>query len=255
MWVEAQAEEKKGFLGSLFSSGKTLDEIIQEYLKRNPLYVSYRRNTPVDQQFKEFLRFNGNGEYNFKEIDPITLESLILWAEEHPQEVKQELDLLWRSIEPDDNIIKLDFLRNAIFERCTTVFAADPDSFNGGFISWLKHKLVDGSLVWQSGKAQYTVRYPPTALATMCLQGAIAIQNISPSHRDRLVEIALTLHPANDPLGELGAQLYNNGKTPLDIDLPWTTKTEVTDGWQMGIVKNAVPAIIQEVAQSKVPEE
>jgi len=256
MWVsEAQAEEKKGFWGSLFSSGKTFDEIIQEYLKRNPLYVSYRRITPAAQQFTEFLRFNGNGEYNYKELDPITLESLILWAEEHPQEVKQELDLMWRSIEPDDDILKLDFLRNAIFERCTTVFAADPDSFNGGFIPWLKHKLVDGSLVWQWGKTQYTVRYPPTVLATMCLQGAIATQNISPSHRDRLVEIALTLHPADDRLGELGAQLYNNGKAPLDINLPWATKSEVTDGWQMGIVKNAVPAIFQEVAQSKAPEE
>jgi len=256
MWVsEAQAEEKKGVWGSLFSSGITFDELIQEYLKRNPLYVSYRPNTPADQQFTEYLRFNGNGEYNYKELDPITLESLILWAEEHPQEVKQELDLMWRSIEPDDDILKLDFLRNAIFERCTTVLAADPDSFNDGFIPWLKHKLIDGSLVWQWGKTQYSVRYPPTALATMCLQGAIATQNISPSHRDKLVEIALTLHPADDNLGELGAQLYNSGKTPLDIDLPWTTKSNITDGWQMGIVKNAVPAIFQEVVQSKVSKE
>jgi len=256
MWVsEAQAEEKKGFWGSLFSSGMTFDELIQEYLKRNPLYVSYRKNTPMDQQFTEYLRFNGNGEYNYKTLDPITLESMILWAEEHPQEVKQELGLMWRSIEPEDDIIKLDFLRNAIFERCTTVFASDPDFLNTGFIPWLKKKLVDGSLVWQWGKTQYTVRYPATALATMCLQGAIATQNMSPAHRDQLVEIALTQHPANDNLGELGAQLYNTGKTPLDIDLPWTTKTQVIDGWQMGIVKNAVPAILQEVLQSNLPEE
>ena len=255
MWVsKAQEEEKKGFWGSLFSSGMTFDELIQEYLKRNPLYVSYQRNTPEDQYFTEYLRFNGNGEYNYKNIDPITLESLILWAEEHPEEVKQELGLMWRAIEPEDDIIKLDFLRNAIFQRCTTVFAADPDFLNTGFISWLKKKLVDGSLVWQWGKTQYTVRYPQTALATMCLQGAIATQKISPAHRDKLVEIALTAHPSNDGLGELGAQLYNSGKTPLDIELPWMTKTEVIDGWQMGIVKNAVPAIFQEVIQSKLPE-
>ncbi|QRN82840.1 hypothetical protein JR338_10510 [Chloroflexota bacterium] len=256
MWVsEAQVEEKKGFWDSLFSSGATLDEIIEEYLKRNPLYVSYRPITPVDQQFKEFLRFNGHGEYNYRELDPITLESLILWAEDHPQEVEQQLALMWRSIEPDNNILKVNFLRNAIFERCTTVFAADPNSFNTGFVKWLKEKLVDSSLIWQAGKTQYTVHYPETALATMCLRGAIATQNLSPSRRDKLVEIALTQHPSVDNLGELGAQLYNTGKTLLDIEIPWKTKSEIADGWQMGIVKNAIPEILQEVAQSKVSGE
>ena len=255
MWVtQAQQEEKKGFWGSLFSSGKTFDEIIKEYLKRNPLYVSYQRNTPAGEQFAEFLRFSGYGEYNHKRLDPILLESLIQWAELHPDEVQQELGLMWRAIEPDDDILKLDFLRNAIFERCTTVFAADPDTMNSGFIPWLKRKLVDGSLVWQWGKTQYTVRYPATALATMCLQGAIATQTISPKHRDRLVEIALTEHPSNDQLAELGAQLYNSGKTPLDIVLPWKTKTKVDEGWQLGIVKNAIPAIVQEVAQGNASQ-
>lgn len=255
MWVsEGQEEEEKGFWGSLFSSGASLDEIIQEYLKRNPLYVSYRPLTELDEQFKEFLRFNGSGEYSAKELDPITLESLILWSEEHPEEVKQQLDLMWRSIEPDNNILKVDFLRNAIFERCVTVLAADPDSFNGGFIKWLRDKLVDNCITWQVGKTQYTVHYPERVLATMCLKGAIATQKLSPSHKDRLVEIALSLHPSDDNLGELGAQLYNSGKTPLDIDLPWTTRTEISNGWQLGIVKNAVPAILQEIAQSKVSE-
>jgi len=255
MWVaKPPQEEKKGFWGSMFSSGKTFDEIVQEYLRRNPLYVSYQRNTPAGDQFAEFLRFSGYGEYNCKLLDPILLETLIQWAEAYPEEVKRELGLMWGAIEPDDDILKLDFLRNAIFERCTTVFAADPDTMNSGFIPWLKRKLVDGSLVWQWGKTQYTVRYPPTGLATMCLQGAIATQNISPKNRDRLVEIALSDHPSNDQLAELGAQLYNSGKPPLDITLPWKTKTKVDEGWQMGIVKNAIPAIVQEVAQQQAPQ-
>ena len=255
MWVEeAHLEEKKGFWGSMFSAGKSFEEIIQEYLKRNPLYVSYQRNTPISEQFKEFLRFNGYGEYNSKKLDPITLESLVLWGEGHPDEVKRELDLLWRSIEPDDNILKLDFLRNAIFERCTTVLAADPDKMNASYVAWLKRKLVDGSLVWQWGKTQYTVKYPPTAPSTMCLQGAIAVQSISTGRRDKLVEIALREHPSDDRLGELGAQLYNSGKTPLDIDLPWATKSKITEGWQMGIIKNAVPAIFQEIFQMGIKQ-
>lgn len=256
MWVaKPPEEEKKGFWKSMFSSGKTFDEIIQEYLRRNPLYNSYRRNTPPGEQFAEFLCSYGFGAYNYIRLDPILLDSMILWAEDHPEEVKHELDLMWRAIEPEDDILKLDFLRNAIFERCTTVFAADPDKLNSSFIPWLKKKLVDGSLVWQWGKTQYTVRYPKTALALMCLQGAIATQRISPKNRDRLVEIALTEHPAEDQQGELGAQLYNAGKTPLDITLPWKTKSSVTEGWQLGIVKNAIPAIVQEVSQSQSPQE
>ena len=255
MWVsKAQEEEKKGFWGSLFSSGMTFDELIQEYLKRNPLYVSYQRNTPEDQYFTEYLRFNGNGEYNYKNIDPITLESLILWAEEQPEEVKQELGLMWRAIEPEDDIIKLDFLRNAIFQRCTTVFAADPDFLNTGFISWLKKKLVDGSLVWQWGENAIYRSVSPDSPGNHVPAGRHCHPENIACPPDKLVEIALTSHPSNDGLGELGAQLYNSGKTPLDITLPWKTKTEVIDGWQMGIVKNAVPAIFQEVIQSKLPE-
>jgi len=53
----------------------------------------------------------------------------------------------------------------------------------------------------------------------------------------------------------LGAQLYNSGKEVLDIDLPWKTKSSVLDGWQLGIVKNAIPAIIQEVVQRNTPSE
>jgi len=256
MWVsKTHEEEKKGFWGSLLSSGKTFDQIIQEYLKRNPLYASYRRNTPDTQQFEEFLRFSGHGEYSCNRLDPILLESMIMWAEEHPQEVKHELDQMWKAIEPDDDILKLDFLRNAIFTRCTTVLAADPEVLEGSFLPWLKRKLIDHSIVWQSGKTQYTVRFPPTAQASMCLQGAIATQKLSPSHRDRLVESALTKYDSNEQLSELGAQLYNSGKEVLDINLPWKTKSSVLEGWHLGIVKNAVPLIIQEVVQSNTPSE
>ena len=256
IWVSKESkEEKKGFWGSLFSSGKPFDVILQEYLKRNPLYASYRPNTPPAQQFEEYLRFAGHGEYLCNNLDPILLESMIMWGYEHPQEVNQELKLMWRSIEPDDDILKMDFLRNAIFNRCNTVLAADPEVLEGEFLTWLKRKLIDRSLVWQWGKTQYTVHYPPTALASMCLQGAINVQNISPSHRDRLVQSALTKYDSNDQLSELGAQLYNSGKEVLEIDLPWKTKSNVLDGWQLGIVKNAVPVLTQEAVKEYLPSE
>lgn len=246
---EKPEEEDKGFWGSLFSSGKSFDEIINEYLTRNPLYSSYRVTTPPDQQFTEFL--SNRGRYTCSTLDPVLLTTLVAWADEYPNEVELLLKNMWEAIRPDTNLLKLDFLRNAIFSRCTTVFAAVPDTLAQEFLTWLKATLIDRSVVWQSGKRQYTVHYPPTALASMCIQSAIAIQSISPVKRDSLVEIALTRFPSNDDLGELGAQLYNAGKAVLDLQLPWKTKTKIEDGWQLGIVKNAIPSIVNAVIQTE----
>ena len=243
--------EDKGFWGSLFSSGKSLDEIVNEYLTRNPLYSSFRVDTPPAQQFAEFL--SKRGRYSYHTIDPILLNTLVAWVDDHPNEVELLLKNMWQAIQPGTDLLKLDFLRNAIFSRCTTVFAAAPDVLVQEFLSWLKATLIDSSLTWQYGKTQYTVNYPRTALASMCIQSALAIQEISPDRRDRLVEIALTRFPSNDDLGELGAQLYNTGKATLDLQLPWKTETRIEDGWQLGIVKNAIPSIVKAVIQSESP--
>lgn len=249
-WASEEVkEEDKGFWGSLFSSGKSLDEIINEYLTRNPLYSSFRVDTPPAQQFVEFL--SKRGRYSYKMIDPILLSTLVAWADEYPNEVGLLLKNMWLAIQPETDLLKLDFLRNAIFTRCTTVLAADPDVLVKEFLSWLKATLVDSSLVWQYGKTQYTVKYPRTALASMCIQSALAVHEISPDRRDRLVEIALTRFPSNDDLGEVGAKLYNTGKVILDLQLPWRTETRIEDGWQLGIVKNAIPSIVEAVIQAE----
>ena len=249
-WASEEVkEEDKGFWGSLFSSGKSLDEIINEYLTRNPLYSSFRVDTPPAQQFVEFL--SKRGRYSYKMIDPILLSTLVAWADEYPNEVGLLLKNMWLAIQPETDLLKLDFLRNAIFTRCTTVLAADPDVLVKEFLSWLKATLVDSSLVWQYGKTQYTVKYPRTALASMCIQSALAVHEISPDRRDRLVEIALTRFPSNDGLGEVGAKLYNTGKVILDLQLPWRTETRIEDGWQLGIVKNAIPSIVEAVIQAE----
>jgi len=246
-------EERKSFWASLWSGGKTFDQVFQEYLDRNPLYGSYRLDTQPAKQFTEYQRFKGYGEYSCKRIDPILLEGLILWGDEHPEEVRTVLNRMWQRIEPDDDILKLDFLRNAIFGRCTTVLAANPQVLKDQFVAWLKKKLIDHSISWQMGKTQYTVRYPDKAQASMCLQGALAVQTLSPERRDRLVEYALTNFPADDALAELGAQLYNSGKEVLDIQLPWKTKSNVVEGWQVGIVKNAIPELIKEIVAEEQP--
>jgi hypothetical protein len=249
-WASEKAKEgDKGFWGSLLSSGKSFDEIIKEYLTRNPLYSSFRVDTPPAQQFAEFL--SKRGRYSYQMIDPILLSTLVAWADEYPNEVGLLLKNMWHAIQPETDLLKLDFLRNAIFSRCTTVLAADPDVLVKEFLSWLKATLVDSSLTWQHGNTQFTVKYPRTALASMCIQSAVAVHEMSPDRRDRLVEIALARYPSNDELGELGAKLYNTGKVILDLQLPWRTETKIEDGWQLGIVKNAIPAIVEAVFKTE----
>ena len=75
------------------------------------------------------------------------------------------LKKMWQAIRPETDLLKLDFLRNALFSRCTTLFAAAPDVLVQEFLLWLKVTLIDSSLTWQYGNTQYTVRYPRTALA------------------------------------------------------------------------------------------
>jgi hypothetical protein len=246
VWAsEKPPEQKKRFWASLMESGKTVDQITDEYLKRNPLYSSYRVHTLDAQQFTEYLRFGGYGEYGHELIDKMLLNAFVLWADEHPEEVKALLRLMWQAIQPEEDILKLDFLRNAIFTRCVTVFAAVPDALVGEFLSWLESTLVDHTLSWQIGRTQFTLRLPESVLATMCIRGALAVHEVSSVRRDRLVQIALTRYPAEPDTAELAARLYNTGKKPLDLTLPWETKSDVQEGWQVGIVKNAINPIIE----------
>jgi len=162
---------------------------------------------------------------------------------------------MWKAIRPEEAILKLDFLRNAIFTRCTTVLAADPAALVDEFLSWLKSTLVDKTLSWQHGNTQFSLNLPKGVLASMCIRAALAAQEISSSRRDRLVEIALTKYSAEPGVVELGAQLYNTGREPLDLSLPWQVKSDMVESWQVGIVKNATNTIIQAILQECSPQE
>jgi hypothetical protein len=252
VWAsEKPPEQKKGFWASLTESGKSVDQVadeyLNEYLKRNPLYSSYTINTPDAQQFAEYLRFGGYGEYGHELIDQMLLNAFVLWADDRPEEVKALLHLMWKGIRPEEDILQLDFLRNAIFTRCVTVFASSPDVLVGDFLSWLKRTLIDKALGWQVGKTEFWLHLPESVLSDMCIRSALAVHEISSACRDRLVEIALTRYPAEPGIAELGAQLYNTGKETLDLTLPWKTRGDVEKAWQVGIVKNTILPIIQAV--------
>ena len=255
VWAtEEKPEEKKGFWASLMSSGKTFDEAADEYLKRNPLYSSYRADTPEAQQFTEYLRFSGYGEYGHDLIDRALLEAFVPWADDNPDDVRALMHRMWEAIRPEEDILKVDFLRNAIFTRCTTVFAAAPDVLTSDFLSWLKATLIDRSLAWQIGKTQYSLHYPESALASMCVRAALAVHGGSPARSDQLVEAALTRYPSQAGTAELAARLYNTGKEPFDLTLPWKTKGDVEEAWQVGIIKNATEPIMLAFVESQTAQ-
>jgi hypothetical protein len=249
MWAgagtEAQPEGLRGFWKSLTSSAKSLDQIVSEYLARNPLYSSYRRDTNRSEQFAEYLRIYGYGEYRYSDIDKVLLETLLVWGDEDVAEVRSVLRSMWNAIQPDDQILKVDWLRNAILMRCRNVLAADPEVLLQDYLGWFKRELVDKGRYWQSGKTQYTLRFPNTAPLQFCVVSAVAVGSLSPSRRDQILLSGLGEFPRDPSTVEAAAQIYNGDKKMLDLAPPLRLQSNLIEAWQLGVVKNAIPHIFQ----------
>jgi len=131
MWAgkgtEKEEEGLRGFWKRLKSRGKTFDEIIMEYLTLNPLYSSYKIDTGKEDQFAEYLRFVGYGEYGHADIDNALLGALAAWVDQDHDQVCSVMRAMWNAILPAEEILMVDWLRNAILARCQQVLAADPD--------------------------------------------------------------------------------------------------------------------------------
>lgn len=249
MWAGAGTEDQpegvRGFWNQLVARKKTSDEIIQEYLDRNSLYSSYRRDTRKEDQFTEALRVNGFGNYRYQDVDTALLASLVAWGNQEPQQVKSVLQVMWKAIRPDDQILRVDWLRNAIMTRCVNVFSSDLTVLTQDYLSWLKTELVDKGRQWQIGKQIFTLRYPNTSLLQFCVMAAITISGISPERREQILLCGLEKYEANPVLVESAAQLYNSGKEPLDLKPPLALKPNLLTAWQQGIIKNALGPILE----------
>jgi len=219
-------------------------ERISEYLARNRLYGSYNRQTDQKKQFSEYVRMQCYGEYHCEHIDKPLLETLIAWRNDNATEVRAVLQAMWHAIKPDEEIMKLDWLRNNILTRCSKIFAAEPDVLIEDFLGWFKTELVDRGRSWRDGKTQFTLRYPDVALFGLCLTAATEVGNLSPKLRDEIVLKGLGRFNADATTVELAAQLYNSDKEKLDLAPPLQLKPDLVWAWQMGIIKNAIPVIV-----------
>ena len=258
MWAgtgtESESEGVRGFWASLTAHHKTYDEIVEEYLKLNPLYSSFRRDTKKEEQFGVHLAVNGFGQYRYQDIDTALLGALVVWAEKEQTPVHSVLHAMWTAIRPDDNILRLDWLRNAILSRCVTVFGADQDALFNDYLAWLNAELVQKGRQWQIGKQIITLRYPNTAPLQFSLASASAVSAFSVARRDQLIIGGLQKYEANALLIENAAMLYNSGKPIMELTPPITIKQNFLPNWQTGIVKNAIPSIVQVLLLEKVSQ-
>jgi hypothetical protein len=249
MWAgkgtEEQAEGLRGFWKSLTSSRKTLDQIVMEYLALNPLYSSYRRDTKKETQFGEYLRISGYGEYKYADVDQALLETLVAWGDEDAGQVKSVLRAMWSAIQPDDQMLMVDWLRNAILTRCRNVIAADPEVLTQDFLGWFKRELVDKGRSWKIGNTQVTLKYPDTMLLQFCVASAMTVSKFSPDRRDQILLSGLSKFKGDAAGVEAAAQLYNTDKEMLDLTPPLQLKPDLVEAWQLGIVKNAIPLILR----------
>jgi hypothetical protein len=252
MWAgvgtEAEPEGLRGLWQKLTTGRKSLEDGIKEYLARNSLYSSYGRDTKKEDQFSEMLRVNGYGDYHYQSIDGALLAALVAWGDQEPQQVRSELRAMWNAIQPNDQILMVDRLRNAIMARCVQVFAADAEVLCQDFLAWLKRELVEKGRQWQSGNQVMNLKYPGTLPLQFCVAAAATVGGLSPARRDQILLTGLERFEANPGLVDSAAQLYNSDKEPLTLQPPLKLKPNLLMGWQTGIVKNALLAIMQAMA-------
>jgi len=76
---------------------------------------------------------------------------------------------------------------------------------------------------------------------------ANTVGGVSPARRDRILVRGLEKYEADPLLVESAAQLYSADKPLLALQPPVSIKSNLLLSWQMGVVKNALPAILQEL--------
>jgi hypothetical protein len=203
-----------------------------------PPFVS--RNQSPETQFDTYLRVHGCGQYTWEEVDQALLPALVAWDDAHPREVEGLLERMWRDLRPTSLLIKLDLLRNAVFDRCITLFAAHPESLDAHFISWIKRDLVDQGMSETVGNTTTTTRLNPIAPFLQSLLAAQKVAKVSAKRCDEILRRAIRAYPANEQLMRAAAELYasDKGMSALDPPCPLADGTNIK-AWQMGVVDAA----------------
>lgn len=205
----------------------------------------YKKGQELKTQFQEFLRLEAYGQYSCDHVDPPLLAALVAWDQQYPAETSAVFSRMWGAVEPADWELRLDILRNGIFERCQRVMAANPASFNRLFVEWVKHKLVDSPMRTQEGNMIYTLSLKDITPFLYCLLGAEKLARASAVRCDELLALAMDQYTASDDLVTWAAQLYSSDKglAALSWEVPAKNHSH-REAWQTGIVEASKKQIV-----------
>ncbi len=210
----------------------------------------YSKTEAAENRFKEYLRMHGYGEYNYDHLDPFLLKVLTAWEEAHPDEVKSLLATMWNIIKPATAELRFDLLRNAIFERCYTLFSARPESLKNLFVSWVKRELVDKTVQDQVGNTIYSFRLNDCAPFLYCLLGAQKVARHSPRKCDEILTFAINLYSTTEDLMNSTAQLFASDKGLSALQPPaQLNNRSQTKAWQLGVAEVSLKKIYTELLE------
>lgn len=216
----------------------------------NALLALYSKAEPLTGQFAAYLRLHAYGEYSREEVDPQLLAALVAWDEEAPQEVESLLRAMWAVMKPetysgvDVALVQTDVVRNMMFERCQTVFAARPAAFDKLFVQWVKANLVDRPVRRQEGQTVYTFSLKDTVPFVYCLLGAQKVAKVSAKRCDELLRYAITQYTCGDDLMMAAAELYasDKGLAALNPPAPLRNSAQLK-AWQLGVIQASLQHI------------
>ncbi len=200
---------------------------------------------PPENQFRSYLKMNGFGQYTNDVLDPHLLAAMVAWDEKYPNEVQAVLAKMWNVIKPSPALLRMDVLRNSIFERCYTVFAAHPAALNGLFIQWLKREMVDTPMRYQEGTTIYTFSLNPVAPFLHCLLAAQKAAACSAKRCDEIITYAIRYYTANEGLMMAAAELYASDKGLPGLTPPAPLKNrDDLKAWQMGVIQASAKRLL-----------
>lgn len=211
----------------------------------NRLLSLYKKDEKPENQFGMYLRSHGFGQYTYEAVDPYLLAALVTWDEQYPNEVKNLLNQMWIVMQPGQDVIRLDVIRNAIFERCQNLFGANPEALDQYVLTYVKSKLVDNPIRWQEGNTIYTFALKPQTPFIFGLLTSQKVGLLSAQRRDKILMTILGRYPSSDELITAAGELYASGKdfaalAPAELKL----KGNQLNSWQLGVVQTAMKNLL-----------
>jgi hypothetical protein len=219
--------------------------------RRHAVEGWFKKNEPLERQFRGFVNLHGYGYYGHDELNPLLMRAIVAWGDEHPSEVGMLVGALWEEIRPrphELSLMKLDLVRTALFDRCLAVFAAHPPQFHALFVRWLQSSLVENPIREYRPDGVYTWSLNERVAFLQSLLAAQKVAGCSARRCDEILATAIEKYPCTDELISAAAGLYASDKGLEGLGLPRPLKNPAQkEAWQLGVVRVSLKRLLMEM--------